>query len=309
MEEPPGSREDKHLVESKQKVAYEIIYGILVVIALASVVLLIMIWRSGAQHDTLKYEAAKTCMQVLGVVLVGFVVSLATFTLQSNRARRELRADQIREELQHEVERKREELQREVERKREELQREVERKREDWQRKVEEARDARQREDELLNSTLSESMSAYHNAKRARRILRAQIWAQADGDCADPDVYDQQMAFINNVQLQFEQLKRTAPLCDGKRVNKTNMVNGFRKIEEYLGELIAEYESNRRKAAHVKGGVPVSDMPLLTEFLDPKSKRPFMENIAGPFHDIHNDLQRALLKPLELPSPIATELH
>lgn len=186
MEESPARPEDEHLITSRQ----EFVYGILAVIALASAVLLIIIWRSGAQHDTLKYEVAKTCMQVLGVALVGFVVSLATFTLQSNRAQRVLRADQIREDGQ----------------------RKVERKREDWQREVEETRDARQREDELLNSMLSESLSAYHTAKRVRRILRAQIWAQADGDCVDPDVYDQQMALINDVQLQFEQLKRTAPV-------------------------------------------------------------------------------------------------
>lgn len=85
------------------------------------------------------------------------------------------------------------------------------------------------------------------------------------------------------------------------------MVDGFTKIEVYLGELLAEYESKRRRAAHIEGGVPVSDMPKLAEFLDPKFKWPFIENIAGPFHDILNDLRRALLKPLELPAPTATE--
>src|SRR5262245_39536107 len=134
MEESPGRQEGEHSIARQA-----LIYGALAVITLASVILLILIWRNNPNHDTLQYEAGKTCLQVLGVALVGFVVSFATFTLQRNRERREHESDWARESLQ-----------RQAEHSAENLQRRTEHAREDWQRRVEQARDAWRRKDELL---------------------------------------------------------------------------------------------------------------------------------------------------------------
>ena len=295
-----------------------IIYGTLTAIAGVSTGLLIWILLSNPKYNTLKYEAGKTCMQVLGVVLVGFVVSYATFTLQRTRQRREEQADraanqkreadQKREDLQREADQKREDLQREADRQLEvDRRREVEQKRKEWQREVEEARDARQRKDELLHSTLIKTLSAYHAVKRTRRILRARIWAQAQGQHIDVDVYDQQMALINDVQLQFEELKRTAPLIKDARVSEEELGEKFRAIEKHLSELVVEYESERRSAAHIQGGASISGTPKLDDFLGPSYIGPFRENIKSPIDSILSSLQEALLKPLELPAPKATE--
>jgi hypothetical protein len=280
---PSGGRpEDEHPITNRQKF---IIYGTLTAIAGASTGLLIWILQSNPKYNTLKYEAGKTCMQVLGVILVGFVVSYATFTLQRNRQRREEQADR-----------------REVDQ-----QREVDRQREKWQREVEEARDARQRKDELLHSMFSDTLSAYHAIKETRRLLRARIWAEAQGQYINADVYDQQMALINDVQLQFEQLKRTAPLIEDERVNEEEFGKNFRAIENHLIELVKEYESERRNAAHTQGGTSISGMPKLTEFLGPGYIGPFRKNVMEPIDNILSSLQEALLKPLELPAPRATE--
>jgi hypothetical protein len=237
-------------------------YSILAAIALATTALLIWILVSNPKHDTLKYEAGKTCMQVLGVVLVGFVVSAATFTLQRNRERRE--------------------------------------------RKVEEVRDDRQRKDELLNSTFSETLSAYHTVKKARRILRARIWAHEGGNQVDTDVYDQQMALINDVQLQFEQLYRTASLIQDPRVDKEKFQQCFRTVEKQLSGLVTEYESARRRAAHIQGGISITDMPTMKDFLDRAYIGPFRAGIAGSIDSILSDLRSALLEPLKLPALGAT---
>jgi hypothetical protein len=254
--QPPGRQEDGLSTAGRQKV----VYGALLAITLASTGLLIWILQSNPKPDTLKYEAGKTCMQVLGVVLVGFVVSHATFTLQHNREQRE--------------------------------------------RMVEEARDARRRKDELIHSTLNEILAPYQTLKRARRILRARVWAQEAGQQVNADVYDQQMAMINDVQLQFEQLKRDPPLSEDARVDKESLRRYFGTIEKSLGELVAEYE--RRRAALLQEGASVSDMPRLDKFLEPG---PFRVGIAVPIESILSDLREALLKPPELPAPAATGWH
>jgi len=272
---PQSPPEEEHPMTGGQKF---IIYGTLAAIAGASTGLLIWILQSNPKYNTLKYEAGKTCMQVLGVVLVGFVVSYVTFTLQRNRQRQEEQADLRKDQ-----------------------------KSKKWQREIEEAQDARRRKDKLLRSTLDETLVAYHTVKGTRRILRARIWAQADGLHIDADVYDQQMALINDVQLQFEELKRTAPLIKVERVIKEKLGEYFEVVEKHLGELVTEYESKRRRAAHIQGGISISNMPKLEEFLGPSYTGPFRDNIISPINGILSALQEALLEPLELPEPTATE--
>jgi hypothetical protein len=261
---PEDRQKDERPIAGWEKFIYgtKAVIAILAVITLAGIALLILIWVSNPKHDTLEYEAGKACMQVLGVVLVGFVVSIATFTLQRNR--------------------------------------------EDYQRQIEETRDDRQRKDELLNSTFSETLSAYHAVKRARRILRARIWAQEHGNQVDADVYDQQMALINDVKLKFEQLESNASLIQDARVNEEKLRECFEAVQEQLGELVTEWESARRRAAYIQGGISIADMPRMNKFLDPKYAGPFKAGIAGPIDSILSDLRGALLEPLKLPTPAVT---
>src|SRR5262249_22947395 len=143
--------------------------------------------------------------------------------------------------------------------------------------------------------------------KRTRRILRARIWAQAEGQHIDADVYDQQMALINDVQLQFEELMRTATLIEDERVDKGELGRHFRAIEKHLSKLVTEYESVRRRATYIQGGTFITDTPKLDEFLGSSYNEPFKMSISIPINSILSSLQEALLEPVKLPASVATE--
>jgi hypothetical protein len=58
----------------------------LAVVAVAALAVLVVLWiPSGATKDTLEYELAKICMQVLGVAVIGGAVTFATSTFQQDR--------------------------------------------------------------------------------------------------------------------------------------------------------------------------------------------------------------------------------
>ncbi len=296
--------------DGHSKASRVFIYCTLLVIFLASLVLLIRIWRSHPKQDTLMFEAGKACMQVLSVALVGFLVSYATFTLQRSWERRERRVEDALADQKRAVERALERQERDVEQAREAWRRQVEQAREAWRRQVEQARDARQREDELLHSIFNETLAAYNAVKRARRILRARIWAQAEGRNVDPHVYDEQMSLINDLQLQFEQLKKTAPIIKDKdqRLDHTRLESRFENVEGSLGHLVTEYELKRRDASYDQSGASLSEMGTLQAFLNPGENDLFKAGIAEPVNDILSDLKKALLEPLELSAPAMPEV-
>ncbi len=82
-------------------------------VALAAVATLVTILTVGnPARDTLWYEAAKTCLQVLGVVLVGGIVTIATSDLQHARAEAAQHLERMREDAQAEIESERKEFDR-----------------------------------------------------------------------------------------------------------------------------------------------------------------------------------------------------
>ena len=80
----------------------------------------------------------------------------------------------------------------------------------------------------------------------------------------------------------------------------------FEVVEKHLGELVTEYESERREAAHAEGGISIYDMPRLEDFLSLGYRGTFRAGVAGPINSILSDLRTALLEPLELPAPAVT---
>jgi hypothetical protein len=243
-----------------------LIYWPLILVAGINAGLLVGVWRNAPRPETLAYEVGKACIQVLAVILVGFLVSQATFALQHNHEAREREAERAREERFHVLER---------------------------------ARDERLRKDELLRSVLSDSLAAYNAVKKARRVLRARIWACADGDHVDAKTYDEWLTLISETQLQFEHMKKAAPLMVDERVDRKTLDRPMAVIERYLGELVTEYERSRRLVAHAPGGIAISELPKLNAFIDPEDKARFTEHVARPIHGLINQLRTALLTPVE----------
>src|SRR6266568_4734970 len=155
-------------------------FALLAGISAGSLIVLVIVWRLHPSHDSLGFELAKTCMQALGVIIVGAVAGIATFTYQQKH----LRADEDRD--------------RELEQRRREVDRIV---------------DERRRQDELLRSVLEDTLTAYHAVKRARRLLDAEAGPEHNGPVS-LDTYDQHMLCIMNEQLKFEKLMILANLID-----------------------------------------------------------------------------------------------
>jgi hypothetical protein len=270
-----------------------------------------------SEKDTLAFEAAKGCIGVLTVALVGFVVSLGLQTIQRERALADQDAARARAKRDSKRERRRQQAARRLDLQRELWEREVEREREDWRRDVERRRDERQRKDAVLRSVLQDTLHNYHEVKRARRLLRARVWARDPGDRIDLRVYDEQLERINDAQLNFETLKRTALAIDDERIRTTHLASRLEAVEKYLNQLVDEYERKRRliepsadqtpsadERRSEDGGSETSEAELteLGDFIGPDSD-PFREGASTNIDDVVKSLRAALRKPLTIPPP------
>lgn len=247
-------------------------------ITVASVIVLIIVWRLHPSHDSLGFELAKTSMQSLGVIVVGAMAGIATFTYQHKR----LRAAELLDE-QHE----------------------------DRRREVDRIRDERHRQDELLRSVLNDTLAAYHAVKRTRRLLDAEAGPEQKGPVSF-EIYDRYMLGINDEQLEFEKLKLLADIIDDSRLprtppwpdareednNEAPLVAMFSKIEHSLNELVNEYKDKRLEVKQA-GSISLPQLTQATLFVTSPG---FRAAIARPKDAVVKLLQTALLKPIDLPT-------
>jgi hypothetical protein len=251
---------------------------VLATITVVSLIVLIIVWRLHPSRDSLGFELAKTSMQALGVIVVGAMAGIATFTYQHKR----LRAAEIRDQ-QHE----------------------------DWRREVDRIMDERRRQDELLRSVLNDTLAAYHAVKRTRRLLAAETGPEQKGPVSF-EIYDQYMLSINDEQLEFEKLKMLADIIDDSRLprtppwpdarekdkDKAPLVAMFSKIEHSLNELVDEYK-DRRLEVKQAGSIPLPQLTQATLFV---TSHGFRAAISRPKDAVVKLLQTALLKPIHLPT-------
>src|SRR5690349_2681551 len=113
------------------------VWIVLLVVAVVTFGILATVWIvANPAKDTLWYEVAKTSLQVLGVVVIGGIVTFATTRFQQDRqsADQRLEADRQRAERAREADRQRADLRLEEERQRAE--RELEKQREAFDRRA-----------------------------------------------------------------------------------------------------------------------------------------------------------------------------
>lgn len=209
----------------------------------------------GVQHprpNTLSYELAKACMQVLAVVVLGGVLSLASVAYQLRQQERQRGEDQ--------------------------------------------RRDARKRSDALIRETLSDVLSSYHAVKRGRRTMQTWRWdPQQRGDLVE--TYDTQMGVINDAQLDFERLKRTAITLSSCGIDVSRLRNSYSVIEKYLNRMLDDWRNYRRDMVESPSQPHLTSERLarLDAFIN--DHRDFREGIAGPIGEAVAELQNALLRP------------
>ena len=241
---------------------------LLVALGLMCLVGLAAVWASNPAPNTFVYELGKALLQLLTVIVIGGSLTLVTSNYQRGR-------DELRESQQ----RARNEL------------------RESQQRARDEYRDLQERSDAVLRDLLRESLKSYHDVKRARRLLRARRVRTSDGEHIEVAAYEEQIAAINDAQLDFEGLKVVAGVIRDNRVDVQELEQKFDTIEKYLSPLLTEYEK-ARPTIESKSTVALKDLAELNGCIDETRRYIFRNGVADPIKEVVAHLQAALIRPL-----------
>jgi hypothetical protein len=266
-------------------------------IAAVSLTGLIISWRGNPTSDTLRFELAKTFMQVLAVAFFGGLATLATFMYQDSRAQENEQSRHAEEKAEYIALRTEEEKERKQERDRHSF---------------ENARAERLRQDDQLRSIMDETLETYNQTKRIRRLLEAETNDILHGRLTLA-VYDRHMTDLIDEQLAFEKLKRFIPFISDTRLNhlptsaanepqkdgvgkiltKSSLVQSYEDIEKYLNHVIDEYKDERHILAD-EMYAPLAEFGELSRFIGNE----FQSNVSARMDDIIKTLLEALWQPL-----------
>jgi ABC-type nickel/cobalt efflux system permease component RcnA len=181
-------------------------------LALLVVAIAVLIWltRLTASGGSLVLEAAKVCMQVIGVVIVGGFVTYLYNTMKSD-------ADRAHQKRDNDFER---------------------------------AHAAKLRENEVLQTMRADMVHAYNGVKLVRRRLKAlsgrgKIAIELDDyDEAMSKLCDYQLQF-ESLKRQAKVLEKVRPQVQTQ--SGTPLSDIFQSIEKKLGAVWSKYEENRAK--------------------------------------------------------------
>jgi hypothetical protein len=251
---------------------------VLVGLFLASVTILWLFFRD-AQADTLNFEVAKALLQLGVVSMVGVVISLFTFEYQRERKLLDKELDESRE---------------------------VQSRKLDY------------RED-LLKTTLAKTTAEYSTVKKSRRLLRARAikvetkgGSQLDEEGEEEATfvlgaeYDSQMDMVNDAQSEIESLVGDVQTSARAFTNPDALVEKLRSMESYLGNLIEEYETERRgfglQETTLGGQRELSELPQLADFISYKRSK-FRTRFVNSYHGVQKGIRADLLYPQADRSP------
>ena len=205
-----------------------------------------------ASQGTLAFEVAKSLLQVGVVAIAGAVISALTFEYQRDRLDAEKRADieRLSSEKERDIERAAKEKERDLVRQGAERERDLQRQAVEKQRDLERQAIEKQRDLErksveyregLLISTLTSTMDAYSRTKKARRLLRARARVlQAAGAIILAEQYDLYIDWINDAQLDFENLARDIDTSAQAFTKSGFLRDRLHKMDSYLARIIHE---------------------------------------------------------------------
>jgi len=113
-------------------------------------------------------------------------------------------------------------------------------------------RDEAQERRVLLRQMHSELLNAFNTAKRVRRTLRARARYFRESDVTSPLIvnakdYKEQMNILMDAQLTFEVYAKRAKESQLFFARGEELQTACRKVEEYLNDIIKEYEDNLRE--------------------------------------------------------------
>jgi membrane protein implicated in regulation of membrane protease activity len=242
----------------------------LVFIAGLSLIGLVIAWSGNPGSTTLRFEFAKTCMQVLAVAFFGALAAIATFSFQRSRTQED-----------------------------DEDRRKEERK--------ERTQEQKQRQNEQLRSIMEETLAAYNQVKRIRRLLKAKT-KDGSNRLLTVTLYDEHMADLIDQQLVFERLKKLPPFIGDERISAPpksdaavsgtsregiTLAKAYEDIENYLNSVIGEYEKKRYTVLH-NTSVSLAGFDHLCGFIGGK----FVAQVSNQMEQVIDILQGAIWQDL-----------
>lgn len=152
------------------------------------------------------------------------------------------------------------------------------------------ARETRQR-------YLAELIGLYNSVKRARRLLRAQaIIRTASGDSRlRVQRYDEQLQMLIDAQLSLEMVGRNVHTEGALFAAEPGLVPSLRRTEEYLRELIGEYETVLPCVEPATTDIPIP--PLLADFIGPYDGSTFGVRFIPSVQDAMAAIERLITTP------------
>ena len=277
-EDDRGERVSNEVRGNRARVAA--IWGAAFTLSAATVTLIVTLSYS-PRPDTKPYELMKLCMQILGVVLVGAVVALASFGLQQR---------QLDETKKHE--------------------RDLEDKKIAQRRADDRTVDERRRVDDLIDVFLKDTLRAYHAVKRSRRLLEAETGPANDSNVTR-DVYLKNLMDICDQQLVFESLERRAPIlearcpslthiaatdADGSLIVVASLTEHYESVQKYLDAVVTEFQENFHSIAD--SGIPRAQLAYLNLLVS--NTRHFRLGTSRRVTAVVLALESALLEPIKL---------
>lgn len=151
--------------------------------------------------------------------------------------------------------------------------------------------------EQLRRSVLARSMSAYRAVKKARRFLRAQ--AILDPVERPPMVtlqeYDRWLETVNDAQLDLEALVLDLGTSHQTFSAQEVVKKSLNSMESYLGEIVTEYEENRRKFDEASHTFLLHSLPKLGDFIAPSVGSGFTSSVKEPYERLHLSIRADLL--------------
>jgi hypothetical protein len=158
---------------------------------------------------------------------------------------------------------------------------------------------ADQRKEELralqdpLKAALIRVTASYNASKRARRNARALglLPGGADDQRIAVERYDQYMADLNDAQLELETVKDEVADNPEGFLSAEAIAARLRTMEHYLGEIVSEYERERRKA-HGQPEIALERLGEFSGFIAKARESDFKENFSRPHRQIRKLINR-----------------
>ena len=156
----------------------------------------------------------------------------------------------------------------------------------------------RKNRDQFKKDVLLRLQNLYAKTKNARRMLRAkgfttQWYGKEDDSClVKQSVYDLYMNDINGSQLELEAIRKEIDARKSIFSDPKLITDNLKTMDDYLGELISEYEKNLPGFKGEPAVLEIKDLQDLKKFIssakitDESKINPFKEKISRKYKEI-----------------------